>query len=80
MVKLDASEAKNNAAPTISGGLPGAFQGEVAEGSVAVVEVPRLADVGQSTARPSSVLTRTVGPNAWASPSVMALSPALAAA
>src|SRR5271156_5042886 len=76
VVKLDASEAKNNAAPTISRGSPARCSDRPANGLCAACS--RCHDLLTSVRNgPAiSVLTRTVGPSARANPSVIAFSPA----
>ena len=76
VVKLDASEAKNSAAPTISRGSPARCSDKLAERVVCgLLEIPRLADVGEERAG-----HQRVDPDRRAErprePSVIALSPA----
>src|ERR1700738_4125212 len=80
VVKLDAAEARNNAAPTISAGSPARCSDRWTDGFC--VARSRFHDLLMSVRNgPAiSVLTRTVGPNARARPSVIAFSPALDAA
>src|ERR1700727_722805 len=76
VVKLDASEAKNNAAPTISAGSPARCSDRPLNGLCAAW--PRFHDLLTSVRNGPAikVLTRTFGPSARAKPSVIALSPA----
>lgn len=80
VVKLDASEARNSAAPTISRGSPARSNARCLKGfSVAWSRFHALlTSVRNGPA--ISVLTRTAGPKPFAIASVMALSPALDAA
>src|SRR6202012_1997282 len=76
VVKLDASEAKNNAAPTISVGSPARCSDRPLNGLRAAWS--RFHDLLTSVRNGPAikVLTRTFGPSARAKPSVIALSPA----
>src|SRR5882757_4110200 len=76
VVKLDASEAKNNAAPMISVGSPARCNDRLLKGLCAAWS--RFHDLLTSVRKGPAikVLTRTFGPSARAKPSVIALSPA----
>src|SRR5882762_1062895 len=76
VVKLAASEAKNNAAPTISVGSPARCIDRPLNGLCAAWS--RFPDLLMSVRKGPAIkgLTRTFGPSARAKPSVIALSPA----
>src|ERR1700759_4321408 len=78
VVKLDASEARNSAAPMISVGSPARCSDRPPNGLGAAWS--RFHDLLTSVRNGPAinVLTRTVGPSARAKPSVIALSPAFA--
>src|SRR5579875_1579992 len=76
VVKLDASDAKNSAAPTISAGSPALCSDRPANGLRSAVSMfhDLLTSVRKGPA--IKVLTRTAGPSARAKPSVIAFRPA----
>src|SRR5271156_3094146 len=76
VLKLDASDAKNSAPPTISGGSPARCSDRLPKGLCAGSS--RFHDLLTSVRKGPAikVLTRTFGPSARAKPSVIALSPA----
>src|SRR3984885_3870396 len=76
VVKLDASDAKNKAAPTISAGSPARCSDRLP--NVLCAAWSRFHDLLTSVRKGPAikVLTRTFGPSARAKPSVIALSPA----
>src|SRR6185437_9822030 len=76
VVKLDASDAKNKAAPTISTGSPARCRDRPPNGLCAACSMfhDLLTSVRKGPA--INVLTRTFGPSARAKPSVIAFRPA----
>ena len=78
VVKLDASDIKNIAAPMISSGWPARCSAWRPNGFAVPKSHALLMSVRKGPG--ISVLTRTVGPKARARPSVIALSPAFEAA
>ncbi len=79
MVKLDASDIRKSAAPTISLGSPARCNALPAKG-VAVSSKFQALLTSVRNGPGINVFTRTVGPNAFARPSVRVFSPAFDAA
>ena len=79
VVKLEASLARYNAAPTISSASPARRMGNVRARS-AKRSMSHVRAIVVRNGPGMIALTRTRGPNAWASPTVMAFTPAFAAA
>src|SRR5277367_4089796 len=77
VVKLDASDARNKAAPTISVGSPARCSVRLLNGLCAACSRFHALLTSVRKGPAIKVLTRTFGPSARAKPSVIALSPAL---